>query len=119
MESINITLALAIILSVGFLAGKIGNIFRLPSVTGYICAGLLLGPSGLHLITAEMVDQQLGHFSQIALMMIAFGIVEHLELQRHKATLKKIIFIAISETRSLAKRGRGIGRRPGASTYAR
>lgn len=94
----NITMAMAILLGTGFLAAKIGNIFRLPSVTGYICAGLLLGPSGLHLIPTEMVSNQLGHFSQIALMMIAFGIVEHLEIRRHKETLKKIIFIALSET---------------------
>jgi Kef-type K+ transport system membrane component KefB len=41
-----ITLLLALILIVGFIAAKAGQAIRLPSVTGFIAAGVLLGPSG-------------------------------------------------------------------------
>jgi len=98
MTSLNITTAVALLLGGGFAAAKLGNLLRLPSVTGYICAGFILGPSGFALISTEMVDHQLGHFSQIALMMIAFGIVEHLEIRRLKASLGRIFFIGICET---------------------
>lgn len=93
----NITLALAVLLGAGFLMAKIGQMLRLPSVTGYICAGLLLGPSGLNFLSPEIIGPQLGHFTQLALMMIAFGIGEHLEIKRLRASLKSVCFIGGGE----------------------
>ena len=93
-----ITLLLAVILTAGFVAAKVGQKFRLPSVTGFIAAGVLLGPSGLHIITAEATGSQLRHFTQIALMLIAFGIGEHLELKRLKITAKTVLSICLADT---------------------
>jgi Kef-type K+ transport system membrane component KefB len=93
-----ITLLLAVILIVGFLAAKAGQAFRLPSVTGFIAAGVLMGPSGFNLITSEATGNQLAHFTQIALMLIAFGIGEHLELKRLKITARTVLSICLTET---------------------
>ena len=93
-----ITLLLALILIVGFIAAKAGQAIRLPSVTGFIAAGILLGPSGLNIITAEATGNQLRHFTQIALMLIAFGIGEHLELKQLKVTAKTILSICLVDT---------------------
>ena len=93
-----ITLLLAVILIAGFAAAKAGQIFRLPSVTGFIAAGVLLGPSGMNVITAEATGNQLRHFTQIALMLIAFGIGEHLELKRLKITAKTVLSICLADT---------------------
>ena len=92
-----ITLLLALILLSGFIAAKAGQIFRLPSVTGFIAAGVLLGPSGLRIITTEATGNQLGHFTQIALMLIAFGIGEHLELKRLKFTARTVLSICLAD----------------------
>ncbi|MFC1837738.1 cation:proton antiporter, partial [Thermodesulfobacteriota bacterium] len=93
-----ITLLLALILTVGFFAAKAGQALRLPSVTGIIMAGILLGPSGFNVIASESTVSQLGHFTQIALMLIAFGIGEHLELKRLKLTAKTVLSICLVET---------------------
>lgn len=93
-----VTLALAILLGVGFAAAKLGQLIRLPSVTGYVCAGLILGPSGFALITPELIGDKLSHFNQIALMLIAFGIGEHLELKRLKKTARTVFFIGFFES---------------------
>ncbi len=93
-----VTLSLAILLGAGFIAAKLGQLMRLPSVTGYICAGLLLGPAGLNLITEEATGEKLEHFTQIALMLIAFGIGEHLELKRIKPVAKSVMLIGLGET---------------------
>ena len=93
-----ITLLLALILTVGFIAAKAGQAVRLPSVTGFIAAGVLLGPSGLNIITAEATGNQLRHFTQIALMLIAFGIGEHLELKQLKVTAKTVLSICLADT---------------------
>ncbi|MGV1099105.1 cation:proton antiporter domain-containing protein [Thiovibrio sp. JS02] len=92
-----VTLALAILLGVGFAAAKLGQLIRLPSVTGYVCAGLILGPSGFSLITPEITGDRLSHFNQIALMLIAFGVGEHLELKRLKKTARTVFCIGLLE----------------------
>jgi len=92
------TLVMAILLGAGFAAAKLGQLVRLPSVTGYILAGLILGPSGFRLIDGETIGANLGHFTQIALMLIAFGIGEHLDLKRLRRSLKIVGWIGIAET---------------------
>lgn len=94
---INITLGIAILLTTGLLFAKIVQFLHLPSVTGYILAGLVLGPSGLELLTAETVGRQLAHFTQIALMLLAFGIGEHIELRRLQAIAKDVTYISFAQ----------------------
>ncbi|MEW6426648.1 MAG: cation:proton antiporter [Thermodesulfobacteriota bacterium] len=95
----HVTLSLALLLGAGLLAAKIGQRFRLPSVTGYILAGLLLGPSATGFISHEMVASgRLEHFTALALMLIAFGIGEHLELRRLRQTFRGLLLICAGET---------------------
>jgi Kef-type K+ transport system membrane component KefB len=93
-----VTLALALLIGAGFMMAKLGQFFRLPSVTGYICAGLLLGPSGLNLVKVADLGPKLEHFTQIALMLIAFGIGEHLEMKRLRHIMKSVGLIGLFET---------------------
>ena len=94
----DVTLALAVILGAGFLVAKLLQLIRMPSVTGFIFAGLLLGPSGLHLVTEDAVIGKLDHFTHIALMPIAFGIGEHLEIGRLRRNAKSVGYIGLFET---------------------
>jgi Kef-type K+ transport system membrane component KefB/nucleotide-binding universal stress UspA family protein len=91
------TFGIAIILAAGMLVAKCAQLIKLPSVTGFILAGLLLGSSGLGIITADMVGHKLDHFTQIALMLIAFGIGEHLELRRLGTVARDVAYIALSQ----------------------
>ncbi|OQX19448.1 MAG: hypothetical protein BWK76_04565 [Desulfobulbaceae bacterium A2] len=94
----NLTLALALLLGVGMLAAKVAQLLRLPSVTGYILAGLALGPSGFGLVSAEGLGQQLNHFTQMALMLIAFGIGEHIELRRLGGMARQVVGIGLMQS---------------------
>ncbi len=94
---LNITFGIAILLATGLLFAKTVQLFHLPSVTGYILAGLVLGPSGLEILTTESVGHQLDHFTQIALMMLAFGIGEHIELRRLQTIAKDVTYISLSQ----------------------
>jgi len=92
-----VTLALAILLGGGFLVAKLGQRIGLPSVTGYILAGVLLGPTSLGVISHDAIQHRLEHFTQIALMLIAFGIGEHLELRQLRRIAKTVSCIGICE----------------------
>lgn len=92
-----VTFSIAILLAAGLAASKITQRFRLPSVTGYILAGLLLGPTGIGLVTEEKIGHGLTHFTQIALMLIAFGIGEHIELKKLKKYKSSLKWIGLCE----------------------
>ncbi len=94
----NITLILAILLGAGFTGAWLCKLINLPSVTGYICVGLILGPSGFNLFSEQSVGPQLEHFIQIALMLISFGIGEHMEIARLRSSAKSVILIGLGES---------------------
>ncbi len=91
------TLALALLMGVGLLGAKLAQLLRLPSVTGFICVGLLLGPSVLNVIRQEHLEADLSHFAQIALMLIAFGIGEHLDWRQLRRSVGSVGLIALFE----------------------
>ncbi|WP_028581492.1 cation:proton antiporter [Desulfogranum japonicum] len=94
---VDVTLGLAILLATGMLFAHIAKQFSLPSVTGFILAGLVLGPSGFGWLTEQTVGHKLDHFTQIALMLIAFGIGEHVELRKLGAISKHVLTICCSQ----------------------
>ncbi|RWX51294.1 Sodium/hydrogen exchanger family protein, partial [Candidatus Electrothrix marina] len=47
------TFGIAVLLGTGLAVAKFSQKLRLPSVTGFILAGLLLGESGLGIITVD------------------------------------------------------------------
>ncbi|MEN8258728.1 MAG: cation:proton antiporter [Thermodesulfobacteriota bacterium] len=94
----HVTLAFAILLATGLVVSYLGKSLKLPSVTGYILAGLLLGPSGFGLISEDLAGHHLNHFTEIALMLIAFGIGEHIEFKELKKVARSVGYIALAET---------------------
>jgi len=93
-------LKVVLVLVVGYIGGRIAKRFNLPSVSGYLLSGLILGPS-LGLIFKDFggiittSDQNtLKFISEIALAFIAFSIGAEFSLKRVKKDGKKIITIA-------------------------
>ena len=95
------TLGFAILLATGLLVAKICQRCRLPSVTGYILAGVLLGPSGFNLINSHSVGSNLDHFTNIALVLISFGIGEHVELKKLRKYIGTVAVISLCEASEL------------------
>ncbi|MDH8677868.1 cation:proton antiporter [Fusibacter bizertensis] len=87
---------LGIALIVGVVGGKIMNKLKVPAVAGYIIGGLLLGVSGLNIITGDSINQ-MAFLSDFALCIIAFNIGSELELSVIKQLGKSIFIIAFFE----------------------
>lgn len=90
-----VTFGIAVLLATGLFFAKLAQLIRLPSVTGFILAGLVLGPSGFALLTMETVGHRLDHFTQIALMLIAFGIGEHIEIRKLGNVARDVGYISV------------------------
>ncbi|WP_419175874.1 cation:proton antiporter [Desulfosediminicola sp.] len=97
LPMITVTFCFAVLLASGLAASKVCQRFHLPSVTGYIIAGLILGPTGFNLVTSDTTGDDLSHFTQIALMLIAFGIGEHIEFRTIRQFTRSLKWISICE----------------------
>lgn len=87
----------AIILLGGLVFGRLGKFIKLPNVTGYLIAGLLLGPSFLDLIPPDMVNG-FTVISDIALAFIAFSVGSEFRLSYFKKVGITPVVIAICES---------------------
>ncbi len=92
-----VTFGFALLIAAGLLVAKICQRCRLPSVTGYILAGILIGPSGFNIINSHSIGSHLDHFISIALMLISFGIGEHVELKKLSKHIQTVVWIAVCE----------------------
>ena len=87
---------LALILFSGFIFGRLVKLIKLPNVTGYLIAGLLIGPYVLKLVPLDMT-YQLGLISEMALAFIAFSIGAEFKISYLKKVGLTPIVIAILE----------------------
>ena len=89
-------LSVGLLLAAGYILGKLFERIRLPSITGYILAGLLMGESVSGIITHEM-SGNLHILTEIALGIIALTIGGEFSLDKIKRTGVKIITITVFE----------------------
>ena len=87
---------IGIIIVSGLVFGKLVSYLKLPRVTGYLIAGILIGPSILGIIPKDTVSS-LGVISDVALGIISFGIGSELNFNNLKRLGSKIIVITMFE----------------------
>ena len=92
----NVILKLSIVLVVGFIFGLLAKKVKLPSVSGYLIAGLFLGPSFFDFVSAEE-SKSFEIISELTLSFIAFGIGSEFMLKDIVAMGKKIAVITLAE----------------------
>ncbi|MEG1304941.1 MAG: cation:proton antiporter, partial [Oscillospiraceae bacterium] len=91
-----VLLSLSIILFSGFLVTRLTKLCRLPNVSGFILAGVLIGPGVLNLVPKNIMDD-MGFVSDIALAFIAFGVGKFFKKKAIKRTGKGVIAVTLFE----------------------
>ena len=92
-----ILLSVAIILLSGFLMTRLTKRLHLPNVSGYILAGILIGPGVLGLVPQETVAG-MDFVSDIALAFIAFGVGKFFKKEVLREAGGKVILITLLES---------------------
>lgn len=92
----SVILSMALMLLSGFLMTRLTKRLRLPDVTAYILAGILIGPYVLRLVPRELIDQT-DFLSDIALAFIAFGTGEFFKLPTLRKNGASVIVITVLE----------------------
>ncbi|MDP8213392.1 MAG: cation:proton antiporter [Candidatus Zapsychrus exili] len=92
----NILFLLGLTVLTGTLCGKLTQRFKIPQVTGYIVAGLILGQSGFKLWTPDLIDT-LSPLTNLVLGMIGFMLGAELKLDLFKSRGKSIYSILFAQ----------------------
>lgn len=87
---------LGIIILVGIIGGRVANFFKLPNVSGYIVAGLLIGPSFINLVNTNDIES-FNIINEMALAAIAFSIGNEFLLKDMKKVGKDVLIITVAE----------------------
>lgn len=86
----------AIIILMGMIMARLVSMLKLPNVTGYLIAGVLIGPSLLNLVPRE-ISTNLGIISEAALGFIAYSIGSEINFNHLKKVGKSLITITFFE----------------------
>lgn len=92
----NVLCYLAIMIFSGMAFGRLVKLIKLPNVTGYLLAGLILGPSVLKIIPKDTIDS-IAVISEVALGFIAFSIGNEFKMSYFKKVGASPIVIAVFE----------------------
>ncbi len=92
----HIVFNIGLLLIVGYAFGKIAEKLKLPSITGYIVSGLLLGESVLNLVGQEMAHS-LNSITDVALSIIALTIGGEFRIEKLKRAGTKILILTLFE----------------------
>ena len=92
-----IILTIAVMLASGFLLTRITKRLHLPNVTGYIIAGVIIGPWCLNLVPSQYIGQ-MDFITDLALAFIAFGVGKYFKLSSLKANGKKMVILTLFES---------------------
>lgn len=93
----NTLLSLAVMIFSGMLCGRLVKHIKLPNVTGYLIAGLLIGPSVLNIIPKDAIEG-FTIISNAALGFIAFSIGNEFKISYFKRVGATPIIIAALES---------------------
>jgi Kef-type K+ transport system membrane component KefB len=95
-ETTVILLSLCFILLSGFILTRFTKLINLPNVTGFIIAGVILGPYVLHIIPRDLI-RHMGFISDISLAFIAFGVGKFFKRKVFSAMGASIIILTLLE----------------------
>jgi Kef-type K+ transport system membrane component KefB len=89
--------SLGLILLLALLAGHLARALRIPEVTGYLLAGVALGPSLLGWLSRDNLAA-MGVLAEIALGLILFSIGAVLELSLFRRIGRQVLLVTLAES---------------------
>ena len=98
LNSVSVTLiSLSVMFTAGFILTRLTKMLSLPNVTGYIIAGIIVGPYFLNIVTQDLASE-MSFIGDIALSFIAFDVGKFLTKKVFKETGYQIVLITLFES---------------------
>lgn len=94
---LTVILSIGIFIFLGLLGSRAIKLIKLPSVTGYLLVGLLIGPSGINIVTHDSVSEISKVATPIILGLIAYMIGGNLPMSSLRGLKKNVLIITLFE----------------------
>lgn len=88
--------AIGTMLVFGYVLAKLSELLHLPGVTGFLLAGLIMGPGGLALVPTSPAGD-LRFIAEVALGLIAFTVGGELRLSKLRRILRSVAWITVGQ----------------------
>ena len=95
--NLDVLLSICIALAVGLAATRLMKLVKMPNVTGYLVAGIIIGPCCFGFINHEQLDSVFSVITDLALAFIAFSIGVEFKLSHFKQIGKNVLIITIAQ----------------------
>lgn len=92
----NVILSIGILIFIGYIAGELAEKVKLPKISGYILAGILLNPDLSGIMSSQFVDHT-NPLLSISLSVITFSIGGSLSAEKLRTTGSKILTLTVME----------------------
>ncbi|MBU1702047.1 MAG: cation:proton antiporter [Candidatus Eisenbacteria bacterium] len=93
----NQLLYIGLVILMGTIGGKLARKIHVPQVTGYLLMGLVIGPSGLNILTRDgLAGVRLVNDIALGLILFAIGGVVH--LSKFRLIGRKLLFLTLAES---------------------
>ena len=96
-EEINPLISVGLLLILSYAGGHIAGLLKAPKVMGYLVTGMILSPSILGVFPKEIISEDLGIITQMALSIIAFSIGGSLKMSMLRRLGRQILWITASQ----------------------
>lgn len=90
-------ISISLMLLGGFLLTRLTKKLKMPNVTAYIAAGILLGPYCLDFIPGNIISG-MGFLADIALAFVAFGTGQFISIESLKKNGPKVVVITLIQS---------------------
>lgn len=97
LHDANPLLVLSLILVAGAFGGAVSRRLKVPSVTGQILVGVLMGPSALHVFEHSALAG-LQPFTHFALGLMAVAVGSHLQVRKLRNAKKRLLLLVLFES---------------------
>lgn len=92
----SVIISIGVILICGFLMTRLTKLLKLPNVTAYLIAGIIIGPSMINVVPQQFIDST-SFLGDIALAFIAFSVGEYFKIKDINKVGPKIVVITLME----------------------
>jgi len=93
----NVILSIGILIFTGYIFGELAEKIKLPKISGYILAGIILNPDLTGIMTTSFVVHT-NPLLTISLSLITFSIGGELSADKLRSTGKKVLFLTLFES---------------------
>ena len=92
----NLVASLGVLMITALIAGGFGTFIRLPKVTSYLLAGMLVGPSVMHWVSSESLHS-FKPLTELAIALVLFNLGAHFPLPRLRKIFRRTIRFSFGE----------------------